>query len=183
MPDERIEFAAVTAERWPDLVQLFEARGGPHHCFCTAWRRLPSGSDRRDSDVKRATLERTVQAGTPVGLLVYLDGEPAGWCSVAPRETFRDLGGNEYGDGTSVWSVVCFFVPRARRGQGLAAQLLGAACDEALAAGADVIEGYPVDPDSPSYRFMGVRSMFLDAGFEETGMAGSRRHVMRRRLR
>ena len=46
-----------------------------------------------------------------------------------------------------------------------------------------MIEGYPVDPDSPSYRFMGVRSVFLAAGFEEIGRVGKRRNAMRRWLR
>ena len=50
-------------------------------------------------------------------------------------------------------------------------------------AGADAIEGYPVDPESPSYRFMGRRPMFLAAGFEDLGPAGKRRHAMRRWLR
>ena len=46
-----------------------------------------------------------------------------------------------------------------------------------------MIEGYPVAPDSPSYRFMGTRPVFLAAGFEETGSVGKRRHAMRRWLR
>ncbi|WP_245420336.1 MULTISPECIES: hypothetical protein [unclassified Mesorhizobium] len=51
--------------------------------------------------------------------------------------------------------------------------------DHAFAAGATAIEAYPVDEASPSYRFMGFREMFSARGFQETGMAGSRRHVMR----
>ena len=79
--------------------------------------------------------------------------------------------------------IVCFFAKRDLRGRGISARLLEAACAEAAANGADVIEGYPVDPESPSYRFMGVRPTFLAAGFEEIGMAGTRRHVMRLSLR
>ena len=43
-----------------------------------------------------------------------------------------------------------------------------------------MIEGYPVAPDSPSYRFMGARPVFRAAGFEEIGRVGKRRHAMRR---
>ena len=46
-----------------------------------------------------------------------------------------------------------------------------------------MIEGYPVAPDSPSYRFMGTRPVFRAAGFEEIGRVGKRRHAMRRWLR
>nr|PZN92019.1 MAG: acetyltransferase [bacterium] len=41
------------------------------------------------------------------------------------------------------------------------------------------MEFHPVDPDSPSYRFMGFVRFFEAAGFREVGRAGSRRHVMR----
>ena len=49
--------------------------------------------------------------------------------------------------------------------------------------GATVIEAYPVDPSSPSYRFMGYVQTFVSAGFYEVGRAGTRRHVLRRELR
>jgi len=45
--------------------------------------------------------------------------------------------------------------------------------------GATVIEAYPVDPSSPSYRFMGYVRTFVSAGFYEVGRAGTRRHVLR----
>jgi len=49
--------------------------------------------------------------------------------------------------------------------------------------GATSLEAYPVDPDSPSYRFGGFVPFFLAAGFREVGRAGTRRHVMRLDLR
>ncbi|MDA1004136.1 MAG: acetyltransferase [Chloroflexi bacterium] len=42
-----------------------------------------------------------------------------------------------------------------------------------------MVEAYPVDRDSPSYRFGGFVETFADAGFVEVGRAGLRRHVMR----
>ena len=177
-----MDFRPVTPERWPDLARLFDGRGGPKYCWCMVWRAWPTGVE-RSRDSKRAEMERTVLSGTPVGILAYVEGEPVAWCSVAPRETYRKLGGGDYPPGTNVWSIVCFFVQSTQRGRGMAARLLDAACAEAAAAGADVVEGYPVDHDSPSYKFMGTCSTFLAAGFEETGRVGTRRHVMRRWLR
>jgi hypothetical protein len=58
-------------------------------------------------------------------------------------------------------------------------QLLAAAIAHAKAKGASIVEAYPVDPDSPSYRFMGFVPTFREAGFEEVGRAGTRRHVVR----
>ena len=94
-------------------------------------------------------------------------------------EFFRKLSRQQDDSETGVWSIVCFYVPRALRGCGLAGALLDAAIDHAFAKGAGTIEAYPVDKASPSYSFMGFRDMFLVRGFRETGMAGSRRHVMR----
>ena len=123
-----------------------------------------------------------VSAGTPVGLLGYLGSEPVAWCSVAPRSTYRKLVSDD-SDDEGVWSVVCFFIPRKLRSLGLAKQLLAAAERHARRHGARVLEAYPVDEDSPSYRFMGFLPMFEQAGFRAVGREGTRRHVVRRRLR
>jgi GNAT superfamily N-acetyltransferase len=77
---------------------------------------------------------------------------------------------------------VCFFVPRRLRRRGLMRRLLTAAVETARRHGALVVEAYPVDPDSPSYRFMGYTPLFRAAGFKLVGRAGSRRHVMRLEL-
>ena len=177
----KLEFRAVGPDDWPDVARLFEARGGPKYCWCTLWR-PGSRAARKDPAGKRAVLRRAVRGGTPVGLLAYSGADPVGWCSVAPRDTFRDLGGGSYGPGTRVWAIVCFFVPRPMRRRGVQTRLLAAACALAADEGADVIEAYPVDPESPSYRFMGLAPTFLAAGFEEFGRIGKRRYAMRRWL-
>jgi GNAT superfamily N-acetyltransferase len=104
------------------------------------------------------------------------------WCSIAPRDTYRRLGGVEADGGERVWSLACFFVIRRLRGMGITARLIEAAVDHARRRGATVIEAYPVDPDSPSYRFMGFVPSFQSAGFDEVARAGTRRHVMRLRV-
>jgi GNAT superfamily N-acetyltransferase len=117
-----------------------------------------------------------------VGILGYLVGKPVAWCSIAPRPTYRNLGGVAGAADENVWSLACFFVTRQYRGQGMTARLIGAAVDHARARGATVVEAYPVDPDSPSYRFMGFVAAFKKAGFVEAGRAGTRRRVMRLQL-
>lgn len=142
-----------------------------------AWRH--SSREHIQSDEKKRMMMALIDAGTPVGIVAELDGNIVGWCSVAPRETYRKLS-NQQDDGEAgVWSIVCFYVPRSLRGGGLASALLDAAIKHAFAKGAQVIEAYPVDEGAPSYRFMGFRAMFAARGFRQTGMAGSRRHVMR----
>jgi GNAT superfamily N-acetyltransferase len=179
-----LTFHEVDGERWPDLLRLFEARGGPSYCWCMVWRRMPDESQRRDRASKKAALAGSVASGTPVGILGYAGDEPVAWCSIAPRETYRPLDGpiDPADERGAVWSLVCFFVPRSLRGRGITRRLIAAAIDHAGSRGARVVEAYPVDPDSPSYRFGGFLTTFADAGFEEVGRAGSRRHVMRYRI-
>jgi GNAT superfamily N-acetyltransferase len=174
----KLSFAEVTKATRADFEQLFESKGGPSYCWCMAWRAVPNRQDASNAERKREMIGR-VEAGTPVGILAYQSGQPVGWCSVAPRQTYLRLSRQQDDGEAGVWSIVCFYVPRALRRGGLAAALLDAAVDHAFAKGATAVEAYPVDEDSPSYRFMGFRKMFEARGFRETGKAGSRRHVMR----
>ena len=136
------------------------------------------GASRSDRSAKKEALRSVVQQGTPIGILGYLDGEPVAWCSVAPRDSYRNLGGPAEASG-SVWSIVCFFVTRRLRGKGMTRRLIEAAVEQTRERGAAVVEAYPVDPDSPSYRFMGLVETFESMGFREVGRAGTRRHVVR----
>jgi GNAT superfamily N-acetyltransferase len=178
----RLVVHEVTSERWTDLERLFEAKGGPKYCWCMAWRSAPEQVKRSDGSGRKAALAARVQEGVPIGLLGYLEGQPVAWCSVAPRSTYRRLGTNATPN-EGVWSNVCFFVLKPYRGAGFTKRMLAAALNHAREHGATVVEAYPVDEDSPSYRFMGFVPMFQQAGFQEIGREGSRRHVMQRPLR
>jgi len=59
--------------------------------------------------------------------------------------------------------------------------LAEAALNAAWEAGAVLFQLTAVVPESPSYRFMGYVPLFESLGIDEVGMAGARRHVMRRR--
>ena len=145
-----------------------------------AWRATPEevkaaprGSDRKP------LIKQRVDGRTTIGLVGYLAGEPVAWVSIAPRDTYRDLGGPEAEAGETIWSLACMYVQRKLRGQGFGNELVEAAKAYAQKRGATVLEAYPVDPKSPSYRFMGFVPVFERLGFETVGKAGSRRHVMR----
>lgn len=175
----RLRFAPVTRQTLDDFTALFEAPGGPKSCWCMVWR--GTAADRRDQsgNARRRQMLSRIEAGVPVGLVGYLDGRAVAWVSVAPRETYRDLGSDVGDDGPGAWAIVCLYIRRSHRGEGFANEMIDAATQHACAAGARLIEAYPVDPDSPSYRFMGFVPAFERAGFTEIGRAGSRRHVMR----
>lgn len=179
-----MKFREVGQANWKDFVSFFESKGAPSYCWCTAWRPLPGDRQQASNADRKKAIGALVKRGAPVGILAYDRDKPVAWCSIAPRATYLPLGGTQY-EGVAeaeIWSLVCFYVPRALRGQGIMPQLLQAALATARKRGARVVEAYPVDPDSPSYRFMGFVSKFEQAGFRETGRTGKRRHVMHLRL-
>ena len=179
MPAADLTFRPVTRQTRGDFERLFSSPGAPKYCWCMVWRRTPAEARRPDGASRRRQMMKRIEAGVAVGLLAYAGDEPVAWVSVAPRETYRDLGGPPAAPGEVVWSIACFFVPRRRRGQGIARRLLTAAVDHARREGATVVEAYPVAPDAPSYRFMGFVPLFAAAGFGDIGRAGTWRHVMR----
>src|SRR5690554_758294 len=99
-----LAFHPVDASRWPDFVRLFESPGAPRYCWCMAWR--GTLAEKKDAGSRKAAMEHRVRDGVPIGILGYAGGEPVAWCSIAPRETYRGLGGvEEPGDAPgNVWS-------------------------------------------------------------------------------
>ncbi len=179
------EFHPLTADRWPDLVKLFEHHGNPGYCWCMTWRAVSAEYQQLDSAGRKRALRSLVKTRVPIGILAYRADEPIGWCSIAPRETYKRLEKSttlKRVDDQPVWSVVCFFVSRKMRGQGLALQLLQAAVEYAASQGAHIVEGYPVEPGQ-SYQFMGSPSLFKAAGFREVARAANDRPIVRRILR
>ena len=137
---------------------------------------------------KRAFKKIVCSGGVP-GLLAYQGKDPIGWCSVAPREEFPVLGRSRVlkpVDDRPVWSVVCFFVARGFRRQGMTVELLKAAAKHARKNGAKILEGYPVEarkgvmPDA--FAYTGLPGAFLKAGFVEVARRSATRPIMRLEL-
>src|SRR4029079_2730005 len=134
------------------------------------WRLPSTAYGRSTKDQRVAALEGLVRDGTPIGVLAYLAGEPVRWCSIAPRETYVALGRYKALaaiDAAPVWAVVCFFVDRAARRAGLTRGLLRAAAAYAVAQGAKIVEGYPVEPGARLYTYMGSPATFRADGFRD----------------
>jgi GNAT superfamily N-acetyltransferase len=166
----RLRVAPVTPETWADFARLFSARGAPHYCWCTVYRFTDAHVGAHDR--RRELMRGLVAGGTPVGVLAYDGDEPVGWCSVAPRESYVKLARSRTMPRVSeapTWTVLCFFVPRARRGQGITRALLEGGVRLARAGGAREIEGYPHDTAGISATHRGRSEVFAAAGFQQEG--------------
>lgn len=174
------DFAAVVGTQRPD------ARG----CWCISYRDSSVPALDR-SDYMRA--ECTTEPGP--GVLVYVDDVVAGWCSIAPRTSYRRLLNSRtipILDDCDAWIAVCFVIRPGYRKHGLMHQLLAGALQHAADNGAEVVEGYPVAADGDRVDvisgYVGTVELFEHAGFERaaptTGKSGGRpRWVMRKVLR
>lgn len=173
------DFALVVGTKRPDA-------GG---CWCMSYRdSRVSGADR--PDYMRG--ECSKEPGP--GVLAYVDDEPAGWCSVAPRTSYRRLMSSRtipFLDERDAWSIVCFVVRPGFRGHGLMHHLLEGAVAHARTHGAEVLEGYPVDAGGTRVDvisgYVGTVGLFEGAGFHRasptTAHSGHReRWVMRREV-
>ncbi len=171
-----LRYTPVDESNWIDLEKLFESKGGPHNCWCMVWRNMNKGGDRAKKTDKKESLQAYVANQNPIGLLCYDNEEAVAWCSIAPRESYRELSGDNAL--TDVWSLVCFYIKKEYRQKGITEALIKQAIMYAKDNGAKYVEAYPVDPESPSYRFMGFKPMFEKQDFEFKHKAGERRHVM-----
>ncbi|MDT4926628.1 MAG: hypothetical protein QOG01_4341 [Pseudonocardiales bacterium] len=183
-----ITVEAASTSRWPDVVAAFGQRSSnPDSCWCQRFRRHDASSNR---DALQCEVDT---AGVPVGLLAYVDDQPAGWTRVVPRHTLAGVSGNRalqriLDDDGAAWWVTCFAIRREYRGRGVGVALLNASVDHARQNNASVLDGHPVDPDglkgspSPSALFTGTLSMFQAAGFREIGRTYPSRPVMRKDL-
>jgi GNAT superfamily N-acetyltransferase len=165
-------------------------RPGARGCWCMAYR------DSRVPALERPDRMRAECATEPgPGVLVYVEGIVAGWCSIAPRTSYRRLLNSRtipILDDRDAWIAVCFVVRAGYRKHGLMHQLLAGAVQHASAHGAEVVEGYPVDPGDGGVDvisgYVGTVGLFERAGFQRaaltTGHSGGRpRWVMRKTLR
>ncbi len=173
------DFAAVVG------TQRADARG----CWCMAYR------DSRTAGPERPDYMRRECATDPgPGVLVYVDDVVAGWCSIAPRTSYRRLLNSRtipILDDRNAWIAVCFVVRSGYRKHGLMHHLLAGAVEHATGHGAEVVEGYPVDGAGGRVDgisgYVGTVGLFERAGFERaaptTGHYGGQpRWVMRKTI-
>jgi GNAT superfamily N-acetyltransferase len=183
---KELTFRPLTSMNWPDLEKLFGKRGACGGCWCMYWRLTQSQFRKHKGAANKRALGRIVGSGEIPGLLAYADGEPVGWCAIAPRETYVRLERSRIlkpVDDQPVWSVVCFFVAKPFRRRGVTVELIRAATEYARERGAVIVEGYPVDARNGTmpdiFLWTGLVRAFRKAGFDEIVRRSPTRPIMR----
>ncbi|HJS74145.1 MAG TPA: GNAT family N-acetyltransferase, partial [Vicinamibacteria bacterium] len=142
--------------------------------------------EKRKGEGNRRAMKKLVDSGRVVGLLGYVDAEPAAWCSIEPRERIGSLSRSRIlapVDAEPVWSIVCLFLSKSHRGRGLSGRMIEAAVRYAKSQGARIVEAYPVEPrEKPMpavFAYPGIASVYLAAGFREVARRSETRPIMR----
>ncbi len=171
----KLSFHLATPDRWSDLEALFGTSGADAGCWCMSWRQTESQLANATPEHNRALFKGQIDSDVSPGLLAYMDYKAVGWCGVSPRANFVRLEHHPYFQNPTtdqvIWTIICLFVSKPARKQGVASGLLNAAVKYAIANGAQSIEAYPVNSHgkhlTAKEAFPGTVPMFLKSGFKE----------------
>jgi GNAT superfamily N-acetyltransferase len=188
----------LSTDTWSDFERLFSQGGGWDHCQCMHFHRphalpkakhLPTRAERcvRNREEKKALVDR----GRAHGILVYVAGEPVGWCQYGPREELPRIDSSRkyqsivVDDGeTPLWRITCFVVHKGNRRRGVATAALAAALEAIKTRGGGLVEAFPLATlTRGSFGNMsthGTVSMFRKHGFEVVAPFGGTNVLMRR---
>ena len=164
--------------RWDDFASFMVPRKpGGGGCVCMSYRNSSLDMPGRIEYMR-------AQCGTEPGpgVLAYVDGEVAGWCSIAPKSSYRTLVNSRtipHIDDGDAWSAICFVVRPPFRRKGLMHELLDGAVEHTRTMGGIVIEGYPVDPEGSQIDiisgYVGTVGLFEAHGFKRVQQTKGRR--------
>ncbi len=166
---------------WDDFASFMVPRKpGGQGCVCALYR-----DSRLDMPGRIALMRDQCAADPGPGVLAYVDGEVAAWCSVATKADFRGIVNSRtipHIHDEGAWCAMCFVVRPPFRRQSLLHVLLDAAVAHAAAHGARLIEGYPVDAGGTRVDqisgYVGSVELFEAHGFrrvaQTTGVRGGR---------
>jgi GNAT superfamily N-acetyltransferase len=183
-----ISVRPVSDALFDDVQTVLGTRGQAARCQCQGYRMGWYAQKSDNVQGRRECLRDQVIEGH--GLVAYLDGEPVGWCSVAPRRDYTYLrqttwkGRNEDKDDPGIWAVTCFVTRAGFRRQGISRALVGGTIDLPRDHGARAVEAYPMKP-APGKdvtwgeMHVGALSAFLAAGYRIVHVPSLRRAIVR----
>ena len=183
---ENLSFKELRKESWKDFETLFGEKGACGGCWCMYWRLRNKEFENQKGEGNKRAMKKLVSKNEQIGIIMYLNNEPIGWCSVAPREDFIRLANSKILkpiDEKLVWSITCFFIDKNFRRQGYSVKMLKGVIDYCKKRKVRILEGYPVEPKKdkmpPAFAWTGIAAAFSQAGFKEVARRSETRPVMR----
>lgn len=186
----KLSFRPLTRDQWGDFVSLFGERGACGGCWCMLWRLPRKQFEAQKGNGNKRAMKAIVDSGEIPGILAYHCTRAIGWCAVAPRARYAALSRSRILrpiDDRPCWSIACLFIEKSYRKKGVSTALISAAGAHARSQGAELVEGYPVEPkpgkDVPAaFAWTGIPAAFVRAGFTEVLRRSPTRPIMRKEL-
>jgi len=151
-----------------------------------SWRLSTRDFNKQKGEANKRAMKRLVYKKRTTGIIAYMEREPVGWCSVAPRRDFLKLENSRVLkriDDQTVWSVTCLFISKKFRRMGISTDVLKGAIEFCRKKGVKIIEAYPIIPysrDMPAaFAWTGILSAYEKAGFREAKRPSKSRPIMR----
>lgn len=177
----KLDIRPLTPARADDVKTITSSTWGAQ-CWDLWWRYtdaqrqalgITGGSKDANARRRREILQKLARRRRAPVLVAYLDGEPAGFVSLGPRDDYGELKRSKTTqpvDDVPAWVIPCITVRKTYRARGIALALLRAAVGYAADHGAPAVEGYP-RPDERRFSdgavFMGTEELFRRAGFRK----------------
>ena len=177
----------LTPETWDDFERLALRHNGVWGgCWCI-WFHQSAQIKRGTSEENKALKRSLVEKGQAHAALVYLEGEPVGWCQYgSPEELPAIYHKKEVENSDYVfpdWRITCIFVDPKHRKKGVAKAAVEGALELMRRSGGGVVETYPQSTDgksvSSSFLYNGTQSLFESCGFRVVRSKGKNHVIMR----
>ena len=182
----KINFKELTADTWNDFEKLFGERGACGGCWCMYWRLRNKDFESQKGIGNKKAMKKLVGEKEQIGIIMYLNNNPIGWCSVAPREDFIRLENSKIlkpVDDKFVWAIVCLFIDKKQRRKDYSVELLKAVIEIMNKKDVKILEGYPHEPKNNNmpdvFAWTGISSAFVSANFKEVTRRSEKRPIMR----
>jgi len=181
----------LDADRADDFLQFMEGGAFADNpswrgCYCFNFRFAGTDAEAwaRTGADNRRDMAQAIREGRAHGLLAYVDGQVAGWCSASPKAEMPALAGRDWmpAEGDGVGIIGCLTIGPRHRRHGIARLLVEHALDYLAGLGCGVVEAYPLrELEADSHGHWGPIQVYRDLGFE-TYREHPQRLVVRRRL-
>ena len=175
----------LVPETWDAFAGLCERHNGVFGgCWCT-WFHTMHAEKEFTYEGNRALKKRLVDEGRAHAALVMDGDEAIAWCNYgSPDELPNIKHRKQYEEEIDLlpdYRLVCMFVDKRYRRQGLLAVVLRSALELIGEAGGGVVEGYSHDTQGQrcAVLYSGTRSLFERAGFSYVRPKGTKNCVMR----
>jgi GNAT superfamily N-acetyltransferase len=172
---KRFSIRELTSDLLPDFLAFFDGPAFADNpawsdCYC-CFHHIPDTKEweRRTAAQNRESASRLIRECKFHGFLAYDADRPVGWCKAAARIQIPALGiWPDYAieDDAGIGSIVCFVIEKEHRRQGIASELLDAACLAFKEDGLKIAEAYPrIAASGDAHNYHGPLQMYLDHGF------------------